>query len=273
MLFDTHTHLNVDDFDDDREETILRAREVGVKGFALVGFNVNTIRRAQEMIQENPDMVGIYGWHPTEAIDYNAEAESFLLKALESPKVVAVGETGLDYYWETSPHDVQEKVFRRQLAIAREMHLPIVIHNRDATADCYRILKDEKVGDFGGIMHSYGETEEWVEKFLDLGMHISFSGVSTFKKTDDVRAAAKLVPDDKILIETDSPYLAPVPKRGKRNESAYVAYVAQVLADTRETSLDAFEALTFKNACDLFNLNFDGTNLNLKIDANSMKRG
>ncbi len=261
MLFDTHTHLNVDDFDDDRQETIARAREVGVSGFALVGFNYNTIDRAQQMVSDNQDMVGIYGWHPTEAVDYNEDAEKFLLQALEGPKVVAVGETGLDYYWETSPHDVQEKVFRRQLAIARELHLPVVIHNRDATEDCYRILKDEKVGDFGGIMHSFGETPEWAEKFLDLGMHISFSGVSTFKKTVEVREAAKLVPDNRILIETDSPYLSPEPKRGKRNESAYVAYVAQKLAETRGVSLAQFEDLTFKNACALFKLELNNAAL------------
>ena len=130
MLFDTHTHLNVDDFNDDRDETITRARHAGVKGFALVGFNYNTINRAQEMIKENGDMVGIYGWHPTEAVDYNGEAEKYLLSTLEDDRVVAVGETGLDYYWDTSPRDVQEKVFRRQLAIDRELQLPIVIHNR-----------------------------------------------------------------------------------------------------------------------------------------------
>lgn len=261
MLFDTHTHLNVDDFNDDRDETITRARHAGVKGFALVGFNYNTINRAQEMIKENGDMVGIYGWHPTEAVEYNAEAEKYLLSTLEDDRVVALGETGLDYYWDTSPRDVQEKVFRRQLAIARELQLPIVIHNRDATADCYRILKEEKVSDFGGIMHSFGETPEWVEKFLDLGMHVSFSGVSTFKKTVEVREAAKLVPDDKILIETDSPYLAPVPKRGKRNESAFVAYVAETLAATRESSIADFEAQTFQNALDVFALDFDGQQL------------
>lgn len=258
MLFDTHTHLNVDDFDEDREETIIRARHAGVKGFALVGFNYHTINRAKEMTKANGDMVGIYGWHPTEAVDYNAEAEKYLLSNLEDDRVVAVGETGLDYYWDTSPREVQEKVFRRQLAIAREFHLPIVIHNREATADCYRILKEEKVGDFGGIMHSFGETPEWVEKFLDLGMHISFSGVATFKKTVEVREAAKLVPNDKLLIETDSPYLAPVPKRGKRNESAFVAYVAETLAATRESSIADFETQTFQNALDLFALDFDG---------------
>src|SRR5699024_11398879 len=183
-------------------------------------FPYTTLFRSQEMVEENGDMVGIYGWHPTEAVDYNADAEKYLLSTLEDDRVVALGETGLDYYWDTSPRDVQEKVFCRQLAIARELQLPIVIHNRDATADCYRILKEEKVGYFGGIMHSFGETPEWVEKFLDLGMHVSFSGVSTFKKTGEVREAAKLVPDDKILIETDSPYLAPVPKRGKRDRKS-----------------------------------------------------
>lgn len=254
MLFDTHTHINVADFDEDRDAVILRAREAGVRGFAVVGFSIDSIEGAKRLADDNADMVSVLGWHPVDAIAYNKEKEDFLLKHLERDRVVAVGETGLDYHWDDSPHDVQEKVFRRQLAIAREMKLPIVIHNRDATEAVYRILKDEKVGDFGGIMHSFGENLEWSKKFLDLGMHISFSGVSTFKKTDDVREAARAVPADKILIETDSPYLAPVPKRGKRNESAFVAYVNERLAAERGLASEDFAKQTFDNALNLFKL-------------------
>ena len=187
MLFDTHTHLNVDDFNDDRDETITRARHAGVKGFALVGFNYNTINRAQEMIKENGDMVGIYGWHPTEAGSYNQEVEAFLQTNLTDDKVVALGEIGLDYYWMEDPKEVQAKVFRRQIAIAKEHHLPISIHTREALEDTYQILKEERVHEIGGIMHSFSGDEKWAKKFLDLGMHLSFSGVVTFKKAIEVQ--------------------------------------------------------------------------------------
>ncbi|AMB99541.1 hydrolase TatD [Aerococcus urinaehominis] len=257
MLFDTHTHINVDDFDVDRAEVIARAREAGVAGFAIVGFNKHTIKAARKLAKTNADMVSVLGWHPTEAKDFTDAHEAYLLKHLDNKRVVALGETGLDYYWDTSSPRDQERALRRQLAIAREFKLPVVIHNREATADVYKILKDENVGQIGGIMHSFGEGPEWAKKFLDLGMHLSFSGVSTFKKTDDVREAAQLVPDDKILIETDAPYLAPVPKRGKRNEPAYVHYVCERLSEVRETSYTDFAELTFKNALNLFKLKHD----------------
>lgn len=257
MLFDTHTHINVEEFNADCDAVIQRARAAGVGGFGVVGFSLKSIERAQQLAQDNQDMVSIIGWHPVQAIEYNQSIENYLLQELEGDRVVALGETGLDYYWEESPHDVQEKVFRRQLAIARERNLPIVIHNREATADVYRILKDEQVHAFGGIMHSFGEDLEWAKKFLDLGMHISFSGVATFKKTTAVREAARYIPDDKILIETDAPYLAPMPNRGKRNEPAFVTYVNERLAEERGISAEAFANQTFANACNLFRLERD----------------
>lgn len=259
MLFDTHTHINIADFDADRDQVIQRAHEVGVTGFAIVGFDVDSITRAQKLAADNKDMVSIIGWHPVQASEYTPAIEQYLLQSLANDRVVALGETGLDYYWPDSPRDVQARVFRRQIAIARERHLPIVIHNREATADVYRILKEEKINDIGGIMHSFGEDVEWAEKFLDLGMHLSFSGVATFKKTAAVRAAAEFTPTDKILIETDAPYLAPVPKRGKRNEPAYVAYVNDCLAEVRGVPAEVFAAQTFNNACRLFQLEYTQT--------------
>src|SRR5699024_3883998 len=151
----------------------------------------------------------IIGWHPTEAGSYTPSIEENLQELLTRDKVVALGEIGLDYYWMEDPKDVQEKVFRRQIAIAREQHLPISVHTREALEDTYRILKDEKIHQVGGIMHSFSGDEYWAEKFLDLGMELSFSGVVTFKKATDVQAAAKMVPLDRFLVETDAPYLAP----------------------------------------------------------------
>lgn len=257
MLFDTHTHFNAPEFATDRQAAITRARQAGVSGMALIGFDRETIANAQTLVQENRDMVAAYGWHPELAGEYDAQVEQTLQQALDSPKVVAVGEFGLDYHWDAAPHEVQERVMRRQIAIARERKLPIIIHTRDANEDTYRILKDERVGELGGIMHTFGDDPEWAQKFLDLGLHLSFSGVVTFKKSKAVRSAAALVPKDRLLIETDSPYLAPEPHRGQRNESAHIRYVVNRLAEARETSYEAIADLTYQNACRLFGIHWD----------------
>lgn len=251
-LFDTHTHLNADQFEGIEEEIIEAARQNDVEYMAVVGFDEKTIDKSLELSRNHQHIISVLGWHPTEAYRYNKEMEDMLIQKLSEDKVQMLGEIGLDYYWPDSTKEEQDRVFRRLIAIAKEMNLPITIHNRDATQDVYKILKEEGVPQTGGIMHSFGEKPEDVKKFLDLGMHISFSGVLTFKKSDEVREAAKLVPSDKLLIETDAPYLAPVPKRGKRNEPAYVRYVAEVLAAVRETSLEEIAQLTTKNAFDLF---------------------
>ncbi|KAA9241522.1 MULTISPECIES: TatD family hydrolase [Aerococcus] len=254
MLFDTHTHFNTADFDEDRDQAIERARQAGVSGMGIVGFDQDSIERGLPLVAKHPDMVGIYGWHPTEAGKYNQDIENLLLTALDTDKAVGVGEMGLDFYWDEDPLEVQEKVFRRQIAIAREAHLPVIIHNRDASEDVYRILKDEKIWEIGGIMHTFGESREDAKRFLDLGMHLSFSGVMTFKKTKEVRYVAANCPEDRLLIETDSPYLTPEPKRGQRNESANISFVNNRLADLRQTSYEAMAKITYDNACRLFGI-------------------
>lgn len=251
-LFDTHTHLNVKQFAGVEGEVIERAKAAGVAYMAIVGFDYPTIQKALELVEEYDNLIAATGWHPTETIHFDQACEDFLEETLQHPKVKMLGEIGLDYYWDTSPADIQAKAFRRQIAIAKNHQLPITIHNRDATADVYRILKEEGVPPKGGIMHSFGEGPEWAEKFLDLGMHISFSGVVTFKKTEDVRQAAQIVPDNRLLIETDAPYLAPVPKRGKQNEPAFVRYTAEQLAQTRGVTLEELAHLTTRNAMQLF---------------------
>ncbi|KAF1303607.1 TatD family hydrolase [Enterococcus saccharolyticus] len=254
MIFDSHTHLNAEQFNDDIPETITRANELGVTEMAVVGFDYPTIEKSLALSQAYKDIYSIIGWHPTEAGSYDKEAEAFIQSHLENPKVVTYGEIGLDYYWMEDPKDVQEKVFRRQIAIAKEHKLPISIHMRDAVEDTYRILKDEDVRDIGGIMHSFGSDDEWARKFLDLGMHLSFSGVVTFKKALEVQESAKIVPMDKLLVETDAPYLAPVPYRGKRNEPGYTRYVVEKIAELRELPFEEVAKQTTINAHQLFGI-------------------
>jgi TatD DNase family protein len=254
LLFDTHTHLNVDAFADDAAAAITRAHEAGVGRFAVVGFDADTIKKSLELSAKYPEIYSIIGWHPTEAATYTAAVEDSLMALLEEKKVVAMGEMGLDYHWDTAPHDVQSKIFRRQIAIAKELELPISIHMRDAIEDTYRILKEEDVRDIGGIMHSFSGDVDYMKKFLDLGMHISISGVVTFKKATELHEVAKVVPIEKLLVETDAPYLAPVPFRGKRNEPAYVRYVAEKIAELREQTFGEIALQTTKNANKLFGL-------------------
>lgn len=254
MIFDSHTHLNAEQFRGEEAAVVTRAQELGVSKMAVVGFDGPTIEKSLELNQQFPGVYSIIGWHPTEAGSYTATVEKQLEKQLELPKVVAYGEIGLDYHWMEDPKEVQERVFRRQIAVAKEHGLPISIHMREAIEDTYRILKGEDVRDIGGIMHSYSGDLEWAQRFLDLGMHISFSGVVTFKKALDVQEAAAGVPLERLLVETDAPYLAPMPYRGKRNEPGYTFYVAEKIAQLRGLATEEVAKITWENAHRLFKI-------------------
>ncbi|EOS7926663.1 TatD family hydrolase [Enterococcus hirae] len=254
MIFDSHTHLNAEQFNDDIPETIERAKELGVTKMAVVGFDTQTIEKSLQLSHDYSNIYSIIGWHPTEAGSYTKDIEKKLQEQLTMPKVVALGEIGLDYYWMEDPKEVQAEVFRRQIAIAKEMNLPISIHTREALADTYQILKEEDIRDIGGIMHSFSGDFEWAKRFLDLGMHISFSGVVTFKKAQDVQEAATHVPLDRLLVETDAPYLAPVPYRGKRNEPGYTRYTVEKIAELRNLPVEEVALQTWKNAHRLFRI-------------------
>lgn len=251
-LFDTHTHLNADQFTGMEDQIVAAAKEAGVLYMAVVGFDQATIAKSLELSKTYDHIISVIGCHPTEAETYDQAFEAALIEQLQEPKVKMLGEIGLDYYWDRAHPDTQKRVFRRQIAIAKEMGLPITIHNREASQDTYKILKEEGVPAAGGIMHSFGGDPEEAKAFLDLGMHLSFSGVLTFKKSEALRQAAALAPADKILIETDAPYLAPVPYRGKQNQPAYLVEVAKVLANVRGLSLEELADLTTRNAFNLF---------------------
>lgn len=255
MLFDTHAHLNDDAFKEDLEETILRAKENGVKLINLVGFDDKSIKRALEISEQYDDIYLTVGWHPVEAIDFNEEKYNMIKEiALNNPKVVAIGEIGLDYHWDKSPKDVQKEVFKKQIQLAKEVNKPIVIHCRDAMGDVLEILKEEKAKEVGGIMHCFTGSVESMKLALKENFYISLGGPVTYKNAKHPKEVAKECPIDRLLIETDCPYLPPVPYRGKRNEVGYVKYVAQEIADLRETNYDSIAQATYENACRLFKI-------------------
>ncbi|MEC6747943.1 TatD family hydrolase [Marinilactibacillus sp. XAAS-LB27] len=254
MFFDTHTHLNVDKFKGEEAELIEEARKQNVKKMAIVGFDTPTIEKALQLSRDHEGVYSIVGWHPTDSETYTDQVEEKLIEQLQLPKVVAMGEMGLDYYWDTASKKSQHEAFKRQIKVAKELNLPISIHNRDATEDTYNILKEAQIQDIGGIMHSFNVDTYWMEKFLDLGMHISLSGVVTFKNAPEVKEVAQAVPFDRLLIETDAPYLTPMPHRGKRNEPSYVRFVAEEIARLRDCSIEEVATQTTKNADKLFRL-------------------
>ncbi|WNC14942.1 TatD family hydrolase [Brevibacillus brevis] len=254
MLFETHTHLNAPEFDEDRAEVIARARENGVSTIVNIGFNAETIPTCIELAEAYDFIYAVVGWHPQDAKDMTDEHLAWIEELSRHPKVIGLGEMGLDYYWDTSPKDVQAEVFRKQIRLARKVGMPIIIHNRDAHQDVISILKEEKAAEVGGIMHCFSGSWETAKLALDMNFYISFGGPLTFKNAKQPKEVAAKVPLDRLLIETDSPYLTPHPFRGKRNESGYVRYVCEEMANIRGLSYEEMAQITAENARRLFRL-------------------
>jgi len=254
VLFETHAHLNAKEFDEDREEVIARAQENGVSTIVNIGFNAETIPTCMELAEAHDFIYAVIGWHPQDAKDMTDEHLEWIEELSRHPKVVGLGEMGLDYYWDTSPKDVQAEVFRKQIRLARKLDMPIIIHNRDAHQDVLTILKEEKAAEVGGIMHCFSGSWETAKLALDMNFSISFGGPLTFKNAKQPKEVAAKVPLDKLLIETDCPYLTPHPFRGKRNESGYVRYVCEEMANIRGLSYEEMAQITSENAKQLFRL-------------------
>ncbi len=252
MLFDTHTHLNANQFADDLEETITRAREAGVSKMIVVGFDRPTIEKTMELIDRYEMIYGCIGWHPVEAVDCREEDLVWIEELARHPKIVAIGETGLDYHWDKSPADVQKEIFRKQIHLAKKLKLPLVIHNRDALEDTIAILKEERAA--GGIMHCFSGNVEAARECIDMNFYISLAGPITFKNATLPKEVAKAIPLERLLIETDCPYLAPHPYRGKRNEPAYVKLVAEKIAELKEIPYEVVAKTTYENALRVFSL-------------------
>lgn len=254
MLFDTHVHLNADQFVDDYEAVIERAHEVGVTHMVVVGFDEKTIPLAIDIAENNEGIYAAVGWHPVDAIDFKDEYLVWLEKLAKHPKVVALGEMGLDYHWDTSPRDVQEEVFRKQIRLAKELKMPIIIHNREATSEIIRVLQEEDAKEVGGVMHCYSGSVSEIEACLEMNFYISLAGPVTFKNAHELKEVAKAIPLERLLIETDAPFLAPHPNRGKRNEPAYVKLVAEEISRLRGMTYEEICEITTKNALQFFSI-------------------
>ncbi|MGK9045596.1 TatD family hydrolase [Mammaliicoccus vitulinus] len=254
MLIDTHVHLNADQYDEDLQEVIDRALEEGIDRMFVVGFDTKTIERTMKLIDEYEFIYGIIGWHPVDAIDCTEERLEWVEKLSKHPKIIGIGEMGLDYHWDKSPKDVQKEVFRKQIALAKRVQLPIIIHNREATQDCVDILKEENASEVGGIMHSFSGSNEIADEILKMNFYISLGGPVTFKNAKQPKEVAQHVPLDRLLVETDAPYLSPHPYRGKRNEPARVKLVAEQIAELRGISYEEVCEATTQNAERLFKL-------------------
>lgn len=254
MLFDTHAHLNATQFNEDVEQVIERARAEGVSHIVVVGFDRPTIERAMELAEQYSFIYAAVGWHPVDAIHMTDDDLMMIEQLAAHPKVVALGEMGLDYYWDQSPKEVQKEVFRKQIRLAKKVKLPIIIHNRDATADIVHILQEEQAAEVGGVMHCFTGSVEVAHQCIDMNFYISFGGPVTFKNAKKPKEVAKEIPLDRLLIETDCPYLTPHPFRGKRNEPSYVKYVAEAIAELKGLSFEEVAQKTSDNAKRLFGI-------------------
>jgi len=248
MLVDCHCHLRGGQIEEGGLGSLLdRARAAGVGGFVAVGTDLEESREVLGLAQAIPDIRASLGLHPHEAKLWEPETGAQLRELLMAPEVLFVGETGLDWHYDLSPRTVQEQVFRAQIQLARELQKPLMIHTREAGEETLRILEQEGAGDVGGIIHCFSEDKAFASRALNLGFHLSFSGIVTFKKAEAIQEVAAWAPEDRILVETDAPYLAPVPHRGKTNEPAFVVHVAERVAALRGISRARLEDLTTRN--------------------------
>lgn len=253
MIVDSHCHLDFKEFSADRDAIVRRAKEAGVGAMVTISTRVKEFDRIREIVETYDNVFGSVGTHPhnaDEELDVSAED---LIRIAEHPKIVAIGEAGLDYHYDHAPRDAQAQGFRTHIAAARETGLPLVIHAREADEDMIRILEDESAkGAFPAVLHCYSSGAELARRGVALGLYVSFSGILTFKNSQYVRDIAMSVPDDRILVETDAPYLAPAPHRGQTNEPSYTVHTAQVLADIRGWTFEKAAQCTTENFARLF---------------------
>jgi TatD DNase family protein len=255
-LIDSHAHIQGKEYAGETEAVIERARQAGVEQIIVVGGagDMSNNTAAVALADSFPCVYATVGMHPHDAKDVGAEDMARLKDLALHPKVIAVGETGLDYYYNHSPRDVQSRVFTRFIQMARETDLPIVVHERDAARDCAELLRSEGSGKLRGVIHCFTGDYDAARDYLELGFYLSFSGIITFKNADSLRSVVQRVPLERMLVETDSPYLTPVPHRGKRNEPAYVRWVAETIAKIKVIPLEEVARTTTRNVQELFDI-------------------
>jgi TatD DNase family protein len=253
-LFDTHAHLDQPEFDDDRAEVISRAHAAGITRIIAIGISADTSQVCVDLAAAFDGVYAAVGMQPNYLAESKPGDWERIIELVGRPGVVAVGETGLDRYWDFTPFEMQQEYFDRHLRLSQKLGLPLIVHMRDCDEDILAMLREAHArGPLSGVMHSFTGSRAMAEECLAMGLHLSFAGMVTYKKSDALRAIAAAVPDDRILVETDSPYLSPEPVRKiQRNEPAHVAHTAALLAEVRGTTLEHFAAQTTANAKRLF---------------------
>ena len=254
MIFETHAHYDDEQFDTDREELLAQMRPAGIERIINVASSIESTKTTLELAHSHEDIYAAVGVHPSDIDGLNEDTFSWLREQTSAPKVVAIGEIGLDYYWEKDP-DVQKQQrywFGRQLELARKCQLPVIIHSRDAAADTMRVMQEHHAEDIPGVIHCYSYSKEMALQFIEMGYYIGVGGVVTFKNSRKLVETVEAIPLSRILLETDSPYMAPTPYRGKRNCSLYLPYVVQKIAEIKQVSTEEIETVTEENAYYLF---------------------
>lgn len=255
MIFDSHAHYDDESFNEDREQVIKEIHDNGVIAVLNCGASLQGARDSLKLAEKYDFFYAAVGVHPENANELTDEAFEEIKEMTKNPKVRAIGEIGLDYYWEENPpKEVQKEVFRRQMALARELNLPVVIHDREAHGDTLEIMKE--FPEVKGVVHCFSGSVEFARECLKLGYYIGFTGVVTFKNAKKILEVAKEVPMDKILVETDAPYMAPTPHRGKRNQSDYIKFIIEKIAEIKSISTGEMENITINNAKNLLKIKF-----------------
>lgn len=252
MIFESHAHYDDEVFDPDRDQLLGQMHEHGISHIMNVGASLEGCRKTIELTEKYKDVYGAIGIHPDEVGELNEEAMKWLEQECTRDKIKAVGEIGLDYYWDKETHESQKEWFRRQLDLARKTKLPVIIHSRDAAQDTFDLLQEEHAGEIGGVIHCFSYGKELAKEYVKMGFYIGIGGVLTFKNAKKLKEVAEMIPLTSILLETDCPYLAPVPYRGKRNSSGYLTYVAEELARIKGISCKEVISQTAANAKELF---------------------
>ena len=253
MIFDTHAHYDDEAFDDDREQLLERMRNRGVEYIVNIGASMQSCKSTIGLVRRFPYVYGALGVHPDEVAELTEDDYQWLERSIYKPKIVAVGEIGLDYHWNDN-REQQIEAFERQMDIARQADLPIVVHSRDAAKDTFEVMKENNAGDIGGIIHCFSYTKEMAKQFMDMGFYIGIGGVVTFNNAKKLCEVVAYMPMEKMVLETDCPYLSPVPNRGKRNDSFNLPYVVSKIAEIKGLSSAEVIDITCENAKNVYGI-------------------
>lgn len=254
MIFDTHAHYDDDAFNQDREQVLKSLTDHGIEAVVNVGASIQTTKNTLQLMEQYPFIYGAVGVHPSSTAELDEHLMVWLREVSSKPKVVAIGEIGLDYYWDEPEREIQKHWFIRQMELARDVKLPLVIHSRDAAKDTLELMNEHKAGDMGGVIHCFSYGTEIAREFLNMGFYLGIGGVLTFNNAKKLKEVVAYTPIDRIVLETDCPYLSPVPNRGKRNSSLNLPYVAEAVSEMKGISVEDVIEITRRNARKMYGL-------------------